>query len=789
MKKTWQMIRIVIRITILFLIGVFMKTKISPLALALFSVYAVADEPSQSKFQSTSQFEAQPVSQSGFHQRETVELNEIVVNTAREASPLSKLAGNVTVVSEKQLEKQHITSVKEALDNIPNVSFDTDRRFGASDVNIRGISGNRVKVLADGREIANQFSFGPFQGAGRDYVDLSNMKQVEVIKGPTSSLHGSDAIGGVVSLVSKDPEDYLNSGKRGSASLDFDSKDKSIRGGFTYAHGFNDRTSALFTITTEKGSESKSMGKVGGIGSARTKADPQDFKTVNVGAKFSFRINENHRFLFDVGYYQLNHDTDLMSAKLTTTNPPTTPPAPPISITTNYNHYIAEDTNKRFAVGLRHDFTIHQGFADSGYWHLYYQKHSSQQITHRIGSTTRMVGGRPAGAPTSADNFRDSDYQTDNLGLEAQLNKRFQAGITENNLVYGLNYQQKDYEMNRLAIDNGRSASERNAPNSTTHQIGVFAQNRTTFGDSGFHLITGIRYDHYKLKTKPDDVFWASAGRNFALRNYNEGEFSFRLGALYDINEQNAVYFNYAEGFRAPAYNETNLGFTNRQRGYGYVANPNLEAEKSRGFEVGHRYDDGRFNSDFSVFYTKYKNFINTQACVTDCRTANPTSGIIEFTTNNLPKAKIYGAEWAMGLDLDNGLSASASVAYTKGKEQDGTPIHSVSPFSGRVGLNYDAQNWGVGVGVKFAKAKSPKDISQDRRGNPTIPPSAGYAVWDLTGYYQPFKDFTIRAGVHNVFDKEYTTWNDAKGYADPAERTRYGTTGRWFGIGFNYDF
>src|SRR5690606_31329898 len=86
-------------------------------------------------------------------------------------------------------------------------------RFGIGDIRIRGLGGNRVRIQTDGIAVPDAFSIGSFANANRNFVDLDTLKAVEVVRGPTSSLYGSDALGGTVSFITRDPEDFLDGGK------------------------------------------------------------------------------------------------------------------------------------------------------------------------------------------------------------------------------------------------------------------------------------------------------------------------------------------------------------------------------------------------------------------------------------------------------------------------------------------------------------------------------------------------------------------------------------------------
>ena len=713
------------------------------------------------------------------HDRDESEtLAPITVSAAREDSPLAKLANNITVTREAEMQKNLNSSVEEALENTPGVSFDGSGRYGLSDITIRGVSGNRVKVLVDGQEINSQFSFGPFQNAGRQYMDLHNVKQLEVIKGPVSSLHGSDAIGGVVSLVSKTPDDYLQDGQRigGTAFSQYSGKNHGITAGGAIAVAPSEQWDGLISYTYNHEHETQNHGGRAIAGAARTTPDPQRDHSHSVEGKLRYKPNADHTITFAASAYQEHRDTNVLSSLGNSMN------------LYRYDDYQGKDKQQRTAASLRHDFTLNQPVADSGYWRLYWQKQDSSQKTLMDGLMLR-------GGETAMQRYRKSDYQMRDLGGEIQLNKVIDGSVRQN-WIYGVNYSHKNVDMRRHTRDTygGRpsSAYEKNAPDSSIDQLGLFAQNRISFGASGFSLIPGVRYDHYRLNAKPDQTFWNTVGSGYQVRDYREGQLSWRLGALYDIGDSHTLYANYAEGFRAPAFNETNLGFENASQGYSYIANPGLKPEKSRGIEIGWRSDNGILKHDLSAYYTRYRNFIQSQTNIG----RDPQSGLIAFSSVNLPSAEIYGVELASELDIGalnptlNGLTGDLALAWADGKNRSKhTPITNLSPFSGHIGLNYDKDGrWGMGTRWRFAMKKADKDIDNEGVRSP-LKGSGGYGIWDITGYYRPTKGLTARAGAFNILDKKYITWGEAKGLADDISRECYSAPGRWFGASLRYDF
>lgn len=714
---------------------------------------------------------------------ESVELQTITVSASRESSPLNKLANNVSVLTEKDRQRLFAQDLETALESVAGVSFDGNGRYGATDVSIRGISGNRVKILVDGQQLADGFEFGPYQNSGRDYATLHNIRQLEVIKGPASSLHGSDAIGGVVSLVSKTPNDFLKENQKmaGDISVQYKGDRQGINTLATLAVAPNARVNGLVSVLAGKQGERRNHHGNQAEGAARSSPDPQTIHQLDLQTQWHFQPNAQHRLSLSAGTYHNWRDTNQLSARgeggfgryL-------------------YQDYRGKDRQQRWFVNARHEFEIKQGWADSGYWRAHWQGQYTKQ-------DTRIQGALKNAPQTAIARQRESEFMVEEWGVEAQFNKAF-ASKWAQDWLYGVQFQQKSVAMNRRIADKLSAGAEKvydqkNAPDSVVRQLGIFAQNRVSVGESGLSLIGGLRYDHYQLQAQVDETYRRTVGTAFKVRDIDEGRFSFRLGALWDIHDHHALYANYAEGFRAPAFHESNLGFENRQGGYVLIPNFNLRPESSYGIEAGWRSDNGIFQHDASVFYTYYKDFIDNNAFIGD----NP-DGISQFQAINLPATEIYGAELTAGLDFGGvseklqGISGNLSLAYAEGRARDsGKALSSLDPLSGQFSIAYDAPNadWGVMGKVNFATEKrleSAQSASVVTRETASIVPVAGYAVVDLTAYYQPVKGLTLRAGVFNLFDKEYITWRDAR-WLSALSRQRYSASGRWIGASLRYEF
>ena len=127
---------------------------------------------------------------------------ELVITGTRTPRAAKTTPGTITVFDGKYLDNNYIQNIQDLIRYEPGVSVQNrPTRAGNSGYTIRGISGNRVFVQVDGIRIPDSYF-----NSGRDVVDFDAIKRVEIIRGPASTLYGSDAIGGVVSYISKDPD-------------------------------------------------------------------------------------------------------------------------------------------------------------------------------------------------------------------------------------------------------------------------------------------------------------------------------------------------------------------------------------------------------------------------------------------------------------------------------------------------------------------------------------------------------------------------------------------------------
>jgi hemoglobin/transferrin/lactoferrin receptor protein len=278
------------------------------------------------------------------------------------------------------------------------------------------------------------------------------------------------------------------------------------------------------------------------------------------------------------------------------------------------------------------------------------------------------------------------------------------------------------------------------------------------FAGGEVEVTPGVRIDYYKLNPQVDAIFGAD-NPGVRVADLEETSVSPKLGAIWHFTDSLSTYASYARGFRAPPYNDVNIGFTNLAFGYTAIANPDLKPETSNGYEVGLRGENERGFFAMTGFYNDYKDFIASLNFV------GMQGGLQVFQSQNLSEAHIYGAELRGGLALiDNRVRIRSSVAYARGagrsQGQDADqPLNSVDPLKGVVGVAYQHSGaWSVElVGTAVDRRKHVNQTA------PQFVPG-GYFILDLLAQAKFGEHAQMNLGVFNLTGKKYSEWSDVRG-------------------------
>jgi vitamin B12 transporter len=125
-----------------------------------------------------------------------------VISATTISTPVNEVPSSITVITSADLDQQQRRTVSDALQTVPGLNVvQTGAPGGLTSVYMRGTNANQVKVLIDGVDVSN-----PSQSSGAyDFGRLltGDIERIEVLRGPQSGLYGSDAVGGVISIITK----------------------------------------------------------------------------------------------------------------------------------------------------------------------------------------------------------------------------------------------------------------------------------------------------------------------------------------------------------------------------------------------------------------------------------------------------------------------------------------------------------------------------------------------------------------------------------------------------------
>lgn len=692
------------------------------------------------------------------HAEEYSLFDEVVVSATRTEQNKEDVSSSIETVSSKDIDNQMSSDVKQALQYTPGVDANGSGRFGISGFNIRGVEGDRVKMMVDG--VKQPTPYNPGASEQRKYsnaIEIDTLQVIEVNKGPASTLYGSDAIGGAVMLRTKNPEDMLRTDgdeHRFGIKSSYTSADEQFKNTLSWAMR-KGKLETLVMATYAQGSETETHSSGSNVeGPDRGAANPADTELSNFLGKAFYNVSETNKLGLTIENYNRQYDEDELNYNGYTI-------MPGFTYTDNFN----EDTNKRFRATVEQQVEINTSIADSLDWSVSYQDSSSLSKNY---DTTPFNGRR----------MRERDASDVTLQFDTQLSKLVNISGSDHELTYGFSYLKNDFELTNTdyKFDQGTVApGSTGIPDAKITQWGAFVQDQAFLMEDRLILTTGLRYDSFVADPSTDEGFTTEYKKN------ENDAFTAKLGSVYHINDNLSVFGQIGQGFKAPTVYDLYYFY---DQGAIIEANPNLKAEKSLSYELGLRGKNEHARFELSTFYTDYTDFINQSK-------TGEQGGKDVLTKENLDEVTIYGAELSSTINLDSLINAPfgtytrLAVAYADGEDKTtGKSIDSVAPLTGTVGLGLERETFGTALNVKMVAAKD-EWHSEDNTN------AAGYTLVDITAYYRPITDLTLRAGLFNALDKKYWLYSDLSGSDHDSQFSKdfKSQPGRNWGISANYEF
>ncbi|MGO4526606.1 TonB-dependent hemoglobin/transferrin/lactoferrin family receptor [Microvirga sp. 2MCAF35] len=647
-------------------------------------------------------------------------LDTVTITSGKtEDKVINDLAGS-SVVTRQQIDRLQSSRISDVLQSVPGVAVQETGTDPGQAINIRGLQDfGRVNVLVDGARQDYQVSG---HGAnGTFYLDPELIGQVDVVRGPVSTVYGSGAIGGVASFRTRTIDDILNPDEKYGA---------------VQRTGYGTNGAGIFTNSMV----GARLGTAADVFGQFLYRNTNNYYDGN-GDKIRDSGSELTSGLFKFNVYPADGHTISGSALLQ-----------------NYTFANNGDTGvgTRFSNDVvANTYTLGYRFArpDVPWLDLsmkaYYTSTTDDKNVLTPSRTYGSLGVRP-GALLS--------YSMETIGLDISNTARFEAGGLAHALTFGVDAAQDQAE----TVDRAGGYGSAFTPSGERTLMGGFIQDEVRF-TPWLRAIGALRFDGYDLE----------GGGIHADGSRVSPKITVGVEPIAGIE----FYGTYAEGYRAPSITETLIQGSHPFPIFNILPNPSLRPEVAHNLEggVNIQYDnvlnaDDSFRAKISVFHNEIDDYIDTvnvgPVYNVPVVPGMPVSvcafmpglcliGIQDQQYQNIARASLQGAELEAAYDWGKGFVTVAGTIIEGENETTGGPLNSVYPdrLSTTVGFRLLDDKLTLGSRLTFVAD------SETKVANPT----KGYGLVDLFASYRYDENISGDITIQNVFDRQYVQYQNSQ--------------------------
>jgi hemoglobin/transferrin/lactoferrin receptor protein len=692
------------------------------------------------------------------------QLQDVVIYANKFPTLSKNIVQRVVALTDKVLLQQQANTA-DILTASGQVFVQKSQAGGGSPV-VRGFEASRVLLMVDGVRMNSAiFRAGHLQ----NIITVDNMilDRVEIVYGPSSTLYGSDALGGVVHLFTKQPQLY-------KSNLVSKKEPWKANGNLVYRYGngqnehrqhidvniANNKWAYLTSFTNSSFGDMRQ-------GNKRSAAYP-DF-----GKRLFYVARENNTDVVKDNSASVNiqklsgyNQTDLLQKILYKPNENTSHLLNvQISNSSDINRYDRlTETSKglpvysewyygpqvRNMIGYKLTTSNLNGYFQNLTTNLNYQHLEESRITRRFKSNNKDYRFEEVDIfGMNLDLLHQGKSSTLNIGVESYYN-HVSSTAYRNNIATNL----------RSVITTRYSDGPTNMAN-----YALYAQH-TQFLKGNWVLNSGLRLNNVQLNANFKDT--ALMHFPFTDANQNNTAVTGNLGMAYNGSDGLRVTFGASSGFRAPNVDDLTKVFDTRT-GYVVVPNKDLKPEYTYNAELNVSKTSSKYSIGASLFYTWFRN-----ALVVDKFKWNNTSTILYqgimsdvYATQNKAKAVVYGFNVNGSANLTPNTTLAATYTYTKGNYADrkldglntALPLDHIPPTYGRVGLKHNVKKLTAELFTVFNGWKRIEDYNLNGEDNEiyaTKDGMPGWQIWNINTSYQPTKKLNLSFQIENIADLNY---------------------------------
>lgn len=599
-----------------------------------------------------------------------VELKTTVVTATKTETEVSEAPAAVTVVTDKDISERNVSRVTDALAQVPSLHLSSpmigqmSQGTGAGNFTLRGMNASRTAVLIDGKPLVDSFS------SKVDFRTIltDDIARVEVVSGAFSSLYGSNAIGGVINIITKEPDkqEITVRAKKGFGDAEGEDlnvyyRDKFANGlGIVAGFGYQDRDGYVNEYVVRTPSTGTGTPVTGAIPTTTASGAPAyivgdkgkvPWHQLNSTIKLTYDLTPRNKLYGGVAYN--DYETDYRPYNTYLRDAAGNPVASG-NVSVDGRKIALGSTNAGFATAapLRQgDLRYHGGF-EGIVGQDYKVKAELAKLKKTSWYDTYTTGGTWSGGPGT-----HNDSPSESLDGLAQVS--FPLG-TSQFLVTGLSVRQASLDRKVHSLSNWRDPDSKTTLNegakgdSTT--VSLFAQDEITVSEA-LTLYVGGRLDRWETKGSNFKVGTGAYNNTFPSRS--ETAFSPKLSAVFKPGEQVTLRASVGQSFRAPDNYEL-YGTLYCCSTY-YYSNPNLKPETATTWEVGGDWmPTEKLKTTVSVYQTNLKDMIYSRTLAT----TTPPATRPDRDRINAGEARVRGVELSGAARLASWLDLNLTYAY-----------------------------------------------------------------------------------------------------------------------------
>lgn len=647
---------------------------------------------------------------------------------------MKNVPASTQIITSSDIKKSGATNVRDAITDFANITMTKKVRGGGHEIIVRGMSTDKSLIMVNGHRVANEADGSGLGNANAlDRINVDNIEKIEIVKGPSSALYGSEAMGGVINIITKG------------------SKEAEVRTGLV--NSSEDFTNWWHLDSGEIGKFSATLDMR--FNKIRRDGDDTDFLTDSFGTAQTYNFNANYHFNdhnylnFYVDHYTQNLKRDLYTHKrdnIKVNFPEKMRPMGQASMTGegSMEDALANYHYKQQTYGLswngktaRNDWQI-QTYLSKFDWESDI-RYSGMQFKGHVPAGLSPMTGRMWDSIFKGFMVGDSGEYKNDVNVNSNkifvIEGRNSTKINDNHrITYGAEYIKNTVKGTNFGDDNqfGVTHIGSVSKNGVTKEISekeidtyaAYLQDEINYGK--WFIVPAIRYDHHE---------------NFGSHT------SPKLGLTYKANDTFRVKANYGKGFKAPTIQNLYCKLVTHMGQAGIITvnpNANLRPETSNSWDVGVEKEWGKISTSLVYFDTKLENMITTEKIVDKI-----------YRCINVGNVRVKGIEHTLGYELNPMWKFKVNSTWLDAVNKDkNQPLPQRSRLSQIYSLSFDDGKdigWSAVLWDELNyKYVTPVTVN----GNTVAGPKKTYNLLNFTLTRKINKDTQIYGSVQNIFDK-----------------------------------